>query len=109
MAKHFQLGRDETAGTRDPETYSGFPHALDLLGFPVHIRTQSERDAPLIQAVLQLDREFAVKAPGYKQSAAGLLMQVLLHIVRNFGSSFKPPFATDRSLELSRLLPAFDC
>jgi AraC-like DNA-binding protein len=86
----------------------GGVNILDLLGFPVHVRTEKGRDDIIETCVRQLDQEFAVKAPGYRRAAASCLMQIFLHIVRHFGSTFTPPFATDKSAELRRLLPAFD-
>ncbi len=81
---------------------------LDLLGFPVHIRPRKGHDDILLDATQQLNREFAVKAPGYLQSAAALLMQIFLHLLRHHGSSFTPLHHTDKVNELHRLLPAFD-
>ena len=81
---------------------------LDLLGFPAHIRPQAGRDDILLEATRQLNREFALKAPGYLVSAAALLLQMFLHLIRHHGGSFKPLFQTGKANELRRLLPAFD-
>ena len=87
----------------------GGANLLDLIGFPVHVRTDPRRDAELIRLVGENDREFGVKASGYRKAVAANLLRMLMHIVRNFGAQFKPPYASDRSQELRRLLPAFDC
>jgi AraC-like DNA-binding protein len=81
---------------------------LELLGFPVHVRPLGGRDDILLEATRRLIHEFAVKAPGYLQSAAALLMQIILHILRHHGSSFMPPYHSEKVNELRRLLPAFD-
>ena len=86
----------------------GGVNLIDLLGFPVHIRLKPGRDDSLTHAARELDREFALKLPGFRASAAAWLTAILFHIARHFGGEFRPPYATDRSQELRRLLPAFD-
>jgi AraC-like DNA-binding protein len=81
---------------------------LDLLGFPVHVRPLGGRDDILLESTRKLNREFATKAPGYLQSAAALLMQIILHVLRYHGSSFTPPYHSEKVNEVRRLLPAFD-
>jgi AraC-like DNA-binding protein len=86
----------------------GGVNILDLLGFPVHVRPLGRRDEILLESTRRLNREFAVKAPGYLQSAAALLMQIILHLLRHHGSRFTPPYHSEKINELRRLLPAFD-
>ena len=86
----------------------GGVNLIDLLGFPVHVRFLPKRDAFISHAVRELDREFGRQAPGYRQAAAASLTSILLYIARHFGGQFRPPYASDRSQELRRLLPAFD-
>jgi AraC-like DNA-binding protein len=86
----------------------GGVNLIDLLGFPAHIRLKPRRDDIVTHAAEALDREFALKAPGFRQAAAAWLTTLLLHIARHFGSDFRPPYSSDRSQELRRLLPAFD-
>ena len=87
----------------------GGANLLDLLGFPVHVRTHPQRDAEIVRMVRENDREYGAREPGYRQSVAANITRILLYIVREHGERFKPPYASDRSQELRRLLPAFDC
>lgn len=90
-----------------PHVFGGL-NLLDLLGFPVLVRPVKNRDEVLWDLTHSLNREYGVKAPGYQQAAAAMLMQMFLHIVRHFGSTFKPPYQTEKINDLRRLLPAFD-
>ncbi|HYF51718.1 MAG TPA: helix-turn-helix domain-containing protein [Planctomycetota bacterium] len=81
---------------------------LDLLGFPVHIRPQLPRDQLLHDIPRQLDRDEIRRPPGHTQYSAAAMTIWLLHLVRHFGPTFKPPYTSERIHELRRLLPAFD-
>lgn len=85
--------------------YGGI-NLLQLLGFPALIR--STPNSPIPRVNRKLSREFAVKAPGWTTSLAGLIYEALLFMVRMHAMYFHVAGSGIGHGELPRLLPTLE-
>ena len=82
----------------------GSINLLDLLGFPPYAR--GDGDGFFERAMKRLAREYALKAPGWREAMSAEVLRVLLHILRHNGLDFRLPGALGEGLP--RLLPALE-
>jgi len=66
----------------------GSINLLELLGFPILVPTS--KDAPFLASAKRMVREYAVKAPGWQNAITAEIINLLLYIVRERGSLFRP-------------------
>ena len=79
---------------------------LNLAGFPPHL--PSHLHVPFGPVSQRLAREFACKAPGWKQSFRAGVLEVLLYATRHHGGRFRPLTGPTAQGELPRVLPALE-
>ncbi|HTL52252.1 MAG TPA: AraC family transcriptional regulator, partial [Planctomycetota bacterium] len=79
---------------------------LTLAGFPAH--ASASPDAPFGVVSARLAREFALKAPGWRQAFRGGVLEVLLYLTRMHGAAFRPLGVAPGQADLPRVLPALE-
>ncbi|HEY0308878.1 MAG TPA: AraC family transcriptional regulator [Acidobacteriaceae bacterium] len=87
-------------------TLFGGINVLEMLGFPHFI--QDSTRLHLREASRRMADEFAVKAPGWKQSMGAEIFQLLLRTIRNLPETFKPANDHHGHPDLPRIFPAVE-
>ncbi|MGH8192243.1 MAG: helix-turn-helix domain-containing protein [Rhodanobacteraceae bacterium] len=91
-----------------PHVFSGV-NLLNLAGFPSHAPARLDApDAPYARVSQRLAREFACKAPGWRQVFRAGVMEVLTDLTRREGARFRPLTAAPGRGQLPRVLPALE-